>query len=357
MTLVSRLSTLLIVLLLVGCSQEKVQVIEGSIYGTTYSVQFTENIDKEEIHTLVKAELDRIDMVFSTYKEGTEIQEINAGIRECITKTLNGLQGIPFLTDDGELWQWNGKEEIPDEIWESMVYFDLEVCSFPIKPNFLERHGVKFIVSEEMADLFDRSNKISELSLNGFRPFKTTELDLNSMKINKKINIREYDFSAIAKGHAVDKIGELLAKNGIFNYFIDIGGEISINGTKFNKAWTWGINNPFNLNSDAYRAFKAPESGISIATSGEYRNPDHIWGEGPEDAASVTVIANNTAEADAWATAIYALGIEEGLKVAERNGLAVFLIKEDGKTIESTMWGLKTFHPEQILEEIKEQIE
>ena len=131
----------------------------------------------------------------------------------------------------------------------------------------------------------------------------------------------------------------------------------SINGTKFNKAWTWGINNPFNLNSDAYRAFKAPESGISIATSGEYRNPDHIWGEGPEDAASVTVIANNTAEADAWATAIYALGIEEGLKVAERNGLAVFLIKEDGKTIESTMWGLKTFHPEQILEEIKEQIE
>ena len=77
MTLVSRLSTLLIVLLLVGCSQEKVQVIEGSIYGTTYSVQFTENIDKEEIHTLVRAELDRIDMVFSTYKEDSEISKIN----------------------------------------------------------------------------------------------------------------------------------------------------------------------------------------------------------------------------------------------------------------------------------------
>ena len=77
MTLVSRLSTLLIVLLLVGCSQEKVQVIEGSIYGTTYSVQFTENIDKEEIHTLVKAELDRIDMVFSTYKDDSEISKFN----------------------------------------------------------------------------------------------------------------------------------------------------------------------------------------------------------------------------------------------------------------------------------------
>ena len=77
MTLVARLSTLLIVFLLLGCSQEKVQVIEGSIYGTTYSVQFTENIDKEEIHTLVRAELDRIDMVFSTYKEDSEISKIN----------------------------------------------------------------------------------------------------------------------------------------------------------------------------------------------------------------------------------------------------------------------------------------
>ena len=77
MTLVSRLSTLLIVLLLAGCSQDKVQVIEGSIYGTTYSDQFTENIDKEEIHTLVRAELDRIDMVFSTYKEDSEISKIN----------------------------------------------------------------------------------------------------------------------------------------------------------------------------------------------------------------------------------------------------------------------------------------
>ena len=49
MTLVSRLSTLLIVLLLAGCSQEKVQVIEGSIYGTNYSVQFTKDVDKEKM--------------------------------------------------------------------------------------------------------------------------------------------------------------------------------------------------------------------------------------------------------------------------------------------------------------------
>ena len=46
------------------------------------------------------------------------------------------------------------------------------------------------------------------------------------------------------------------------------------------NSWTWGVNNPFDSNSEAYRAFKAPENGISIATSGEYRNPGHIWGTG-----------------------------------------------------------------------------
>ena len=275
MTLVSRLSTLLIVLLLAGCSQEKVQVIEGSIYGTTYSVQFTENIDKEEIHTLVKAELDRIDMVFSTYKDDSEISKFN----NCLSDPAYPPKSFCFKS-----------------------------------------------VSEEFITLFEKAEIIESMSMGAFtpRPLVTGG--------------QTYDFSAIGKGYAVDKIGEVLVKNGISNYFIDIGGEVSINGTKYGETWTWGVNNPFNLNSSAYKAFKAPEDGISVATSGEYRNPGHIWGEGPKDAVSVTVIDKNTTNADAWATAMYVLGIEEGLEIAEKEGLAVFFIKNDGKSVNSSEW-------------------
>ncbi len=275
MTLVSRLSTLLIVLLLVGCSQEKVQVIEGSIYGTTYSVQFTENIDKEEIHTLVRAELDRIDMVFSTYKDDSEISKFN----NCLSDPAYPPKSFCFKS-----------------------------------------------VSEEFITLFEKAEIIESMSMGAFtpRPLVTGG--------------QTYDFSAIGKGYAVDKIGEVLVKNGISNYFIDIGGEVSINGTKYGETWTWGVNNPFNLNSSAYKAFEAPEDGISVATSGEYRNPGHIWGEGPKDAISVTVIDKNTTNADAWATAMYVLGIEEGLEIAEKEGLAVFFIKKDGKSINSSEW-------------------
>ena len=287
MTLVSRLSTLLIILLLAGCSQEKVQVIEGSIYGTTYSVQFTENIDKEEIHTLVKAELDRIDMVFSTYKEDSEISKINycRTTAEC----------------DGYLLMKN-------------------------TPS-----------AKEFKYLFEIGEKIYEDSNQAFYP-----VDVALGHMNMPGSQSPIDFSAIGKGYAVDKIAKLLAGNGIFNYFIDIGGELSVNGTKFGELWTWGVNNPFDLNSGAYRAFSAPQNGISIATSGEYRNPGHIWNGsgdvGKRDAISVTVIGDNTTEADAWATAMYVLGIEEGLEIAEKEGLAVFFIKNDGKSINSSEW-------------------
>mgnify|MGYP001162608923 FL=1 len=275
MTLVSRLSTLLIILLLVGCSQEKVQIIAGSIYGTTYSVQFTENIDKEEVHNLVKTELDRIDMVFSTYKDDSEISKLN----DCLSDPTYPPKSFCFKS-----------------------------------------------ASQELITLFERAEIIESMSMGAFtpRPLVTGG--------------QTYDFSAIGKGYAVDKVGEVLVKNGISNYFIDIGGEVSINGTKYGEAWTWGVNNPFNLNSGAYRVFEAPENGISIATSGEYRNPGHIWGEGPKDAVSVTVIDENTTDADAWATAMYVLGAGKGLELAEKQGLAVFFIKNDGNSVNSSEW-------------------
>jgi len=287
MTLVSRLSTLLIVLLLAGCSQEKVQVIEGSIYGTTYSVQFTENVDKEEIHTLVRAELDRIDMVFSTYKEDSEISKINY----CRTTA--------------------------------------ECDAFLLEENTPS--------AEEFKYLHEIGEKIFEDSNQAFWP-----VDVAAGNMNVPGSQPPIDLSAIGKGYAVDKIAKLLASNGIFNYFIDIGGELSVSGTKFGELWTWGVNNPFDLNSGAYRAFSAPQNGISIATSGEYRNPGHIWNGtgdvGKRDAISVTVIGDNTTEADAWATAMYVLGIEEGLEIAEKEGLAVFFIKNDGKSVNSSEW-------------------
>ena len=178
--------------------------------------------------------------------------------------------------------------------------------------------------SNEFRDLFNLSDEISNLSEGAFSPN-----DANG-----------FDFSAIGKGYAIDKIAELLEKNGVNNYFIEIGGEIRAKGSKFSDKWIFGIERPTNSKKSPYLAFNVPSEGVSIATSGEYREPNHIWGKGPRDLISVTVATTDAASADAWATALYVLGEEKGLDIAEKNNLEVFFITNNGDSIQSTNWSM-----------------
>ena len=262
MTLVARTLSFLILLLVTSCSAPIMQNFGGEIYGTTYSIKIAENRSYSFLDTQIKAELNRIDYVFSTYKPTSEISLIN---------------------------------EDPNRVW-----------------------------SDEFRNLFNLSNEISDLSEGAFSPN-----DANG-----------FDFSAIGKGYAIDKIAELMEKNGVNNYFIEIGGEIRAKGLKFSDEWIFGIERPTNSKKSPYIAFNVPSKGISIATSGEYREPNHIWGKGPRDLISVTVATSDAASADAWATALYVLGKEKGLDVAEKNNLEVFFITNNGDSIQSTKWSM-----------------
>jgi len=262
MTLVARTLSFLILLLVTSCSAPIMQNFGGEIYGTTYSIKIAENKSYSFLDTQIKAELNRIDYVFSTYKNTSEISLIN---------------------------------EDPSRVW-----------------------------SDEFRNLFNLSNEISDLSEGAFSPN-----DANG-----------FDFSAIGKGYAIDKIAELIEKNGVNNYFIEIGGEIRAKGLKFSDEWIFGIEQPSDSKKSPYIAFNVPSKGISIATSGEYREPDHIWGKGPRDLISVTVASSDAASADAWATALYVLGKEKGLDVAEKNNLEVFFITNSGDSIQSTNWSM-----------------
>ena len=44
--------------------------------------------------------------------------------------------------------------------------------------------------------------------------------------------------------------------------------------------------------------------------------------------------------ADAWATALYVLGKEQGLMTAESNDLKVFFILNNGDSIQSSNWSM-----------------
>jgi len=143
------------------------------------------------------------------------------------------------------------------------------------------------------------------------------------------------DPSGLVKGYAVFQGAEILRKKGFLNYFVEIAGDIQIQGkNEKRESWKVGIQNPFNVD-EIIKIVKLSNKGI--ATSGNYLRGTHIYnpksGKFAEDVAGITVIGKNVYEADRFATAAFAMG-EEGIKFIENlKGFEGYMIKKDKKAI------------------------
>jgi thiamine biosynthesis lipoprotein len=157
----------------------------------------------------------------------------------------------------------------------------------------------------------------------------------------------QLDLSAIAKGYAVDRLAECLDRLGIHHYLVEVGGELRGAGVKPDgQPWWVSLEQPV---QDAGEIVVALH-GLAIATSGDYRRYFHTDARRfphtidprtgmPIDSgiASVTVVHASCMAADAWSTALTVLGVDEGLRLAERRHLAArFLVRQpDGTLLES----------------------
>jgi thiamine biosynthesis lipoprotein len=146
------------------------------------------------------------------------------------------------------------------------------------------------------------------------------------------------DLSGIAKGFAVDRVTEFLARAGVEHFLVDIGGDMRARRASPAQAtWRIGIERPAAGLRTAHRVIDIGDG--AVATSGDYRNffeadglrYSHIIDPRTgapvnHGLASVTVIAASTEEADAWSTALMVLGPEAGAALAERRGLPAYFI-------------------------------
>ena len=168
------------------------------------------------------------------------------------------------------------------------------------------------------------------------------ELDCPSSRIRKTADIY-VDLSAIAKGYAVDQIGNVLQRIGFDNYMVEIGGELRLAGHNAEGGpWRIAVEKPVLERAGAQQILQL--SGYGLATSGDYRNYYEVDGVrishtiDPVSAApirhklaSVTVVAESSAKADAWATAMNVAGLEEAKLLAYKHGLhAYFIVNIDG---------------------------
>jgi len=157
------------------------------------------------------------------------------------------------------------------------------------------------------------------------------------------------DLSAVAKGHAVDRLALCLERLGIRHYLVEAGGELRGAGVKGDgQPWWVEIEGVPDAGSAAgggqQHAGEQPLlalHGLAVATSGDYRR--HFQHAGnrishtldprsgrpiANGVASTTVIASTCMAADALSTALTVLGPRDGLAWAERDGIAArFLVR------------------------------
>jgi len=145
------------------------------------------------------------------------------------------------------------------------------------------------------------------------------------------------DLSSIAKGYAVDRIAALLNVPEVSSCLVEIGGELRARGVKSDgQPWWVMVEPPPDMPSfpDTVVAL----SGLSIATSGDYRHffehggaryshtVDPRTGRPVQNAiASVTVIHEQCMLADAYSTAILVMGADEGIAFADQLQLAALI--------------------------------
>ena len=155
------------------------------------------------------------------------------------------------------------------------------------------------------------------------------------------------DCSAIAKGYGVDVVANLLRKLGVKNFMVEIGGEVVTSGVNPERMpWRIGVTKPtddsLSVNNELQTVINVTDK--AMATSGNYRNFYYKGGRKyahtidpktgypvQHSILSATVITDDCATADAYATSFMVLGMEKARLVLDRHPemMAYFIYSDD----------------------------
>lgn len=183
----------------------------------------------------------------------------------------------------------------------------------------------------------------------GYKKVKLTGNHI--VKSDKRIML---DCSAIAKGYGSDVVASFLRSKGIENFMVEIGGEIVTRGINEKRLpWKIGVTKPVDdsLNTNQEIQTILNVTNKAMATSGNYRN--FYYKDGKKYAhtidpatgypvqhsiLSATVLADNCATADAYATAFMVMGIDKAKAILEKHPkLMAYFIYSD-KNGNNAVW-------------------
>ncbi len=153
------------------------------------------------------------------------------------------------------------------------------------------------------------------------------------------------DLGAIAKGYAIAEAVKVLRAEGVSSGLVDAGGDVFALGKKGSQFWHVGIRGP---RQEKVLGYLEAED-MAVVGSGDYerfftengKRYHHIFdprtGYPADGISGITVIAPDPMAADAWATALFVLGPQEGIRLADTlAGIEVVMVTAAGETLLSS---------------------
>ena len=310
-------------------------MLQGKTMGTTYNIALVHSKDKVIDTAKLQSQIDKLLLDFnqhvSTYVPDSQISVFNrladtswSKVHEDFISIVKASQAVSRLSDGA---------------------FDISISPL------VNLWGFGPAKKDDAPNQEQIKKALSQI---GFNKIEYNEEQKSLRKTQKDMQI---DLSAIAKGFAVDKISELLKQNNLPSHLVEIGGELIASGlNQADKKWRIAIEQP-DLST------KITQQGLDIsnravATSGDYRNyfvekgvrRSHIIDPKTgypisHKLASVTVVHESTAMADAFATALLVMGEVKGKLFAEKNNLDVLMIirKDNSDTAAFEFWSSPDF--------------
>ena len=282
------------------------------IFGTSYNVIYQCDSDLSQS---IKSELMKVDRSLSPFNEKSVITAVNNNkavvLDEMFQDVFRKAMDISRETDGA---------------------FDITVAPLVNAWGFGFKNGM----------LPDRRQVDSLRSIVGYE-----KVSLVNGKVQKKDPRMMLDCSAIAKGYGTDMVARLLRDRGVENFMVEVGGEVVTKGVNAQRVpWKIGVTKPdddsLSIGNELQTILNVTDK--AMATSGNYRRFYYKGGRRfahtidpktgypvQHSILSATVLANDCATADAYATSFMVMGMDGAKRVLERHPeLMAYLIYDDG---------------------------
>ena len=300
------------------------KVVDGQFSAMGTSVTFKVWTDRELAARAAMqdalAEIKRIEAMMTTWNDASDVSKINAAaggppvvVSPELLTVLHGARAIHDASD--------GVFDVTYYGLKGLWHFDQDAANDI--PSAAEIKARLPLVDGSKVELDDAAN--------------TVRLPTKGMAIN---------LGGIAKGYAVDKAAEVLARNGFTDVVVQAGGDLLVRGRKGQADWTVGIRDPRGKEDDFFAL--APIRDSSFSTAGDYERAfvkhgkryhhilDPRTGYPATACRSVTILAPDALTADELDDAVFILGPEKGLKLIEaRPGVGAVIVDEGNHVIVS----------------------